>query len=161
MPDPSFPDQGLTVQAATYIFKSTATSTRRTYSTSERHFIQFCLSHKLISPKHPFLPAHESTLIHFVTHLSNTVCYGTIKVYLAAINNLHIEFGCPLDLSAMPVLHKTLRGSNFPMALQRRLATRSPLWFSIESILSYNHFSLPTLTLLCYGLHLPLHFWAF
>ena len=110
MPDPSFPDQGLTVQAATYIFKSIATSTRRTYSTGERHFIQFCLSHKLISPQHPFLPAHESTLIHFVTHLSNTVSYGTIKVYLAAINNLHIEFGCPLDLSAMPVLHKTLRG---------------------------------------------------
>ena len=90
--DPSFPDQGLTVQAATYIFKSIATSTRRTYSTTERHFIQFCLSHKLISPQHPFLPAHESTLIHFVTHLSNTVSYGTIKVYLAAINNLHIEF---------------------------------------------------------------------
>ena len=52
-------------------------------------------------------------------------------------------------------------GSNFPMAPQRRLATRSPLRFSIESILSCNHFSLPMLTLLCYGLHLPLHFLAF
>ena len=139
MPDPSFPDQSLTVQAATYIFKSIATSTRLTYSTGERHFIQFCLSHKLISPQHPFLPAHESTLIHFVTHLSNTVSYGTIKVYLAAINNLHIEFGCPLDLSAMPVLHKTLRGIKLShgTAKKARYPITSSVLHRIHSKLQY------------------------
>ncbi|CAH3161837.1 unnamed protein product, partial [Porites lobata] len=93
--NPSFPDESLTMQAAHYIFQSIASSTRRTYSSGERHFIRFCLFHKLISPQTPFLPTSESTLIHFVTHLSNTVSYGTIKVYLAAVKNLHVEFGCP------------------------------------------------------------------
>lgn len=46
----------------------------------------------------PFLPTRESILIHFVTHLANSLSYGTIKVYLTAVKNLHIEFDCPLDL---------------------------------------------------------------
>ena len=89
-------DKSLTMQAAHYIFLSIATSTRRTYSSGERHFMRFCPFNNLISSENPFLPARESTLIHFVTHLANSLSYGTIKFYLAAVNNLHIEFGCPL-----------------------------------------------------------------
>ena len=129
MPDPTFPDQSLTAQAAHYIFNSIATSTRRTYSSGERHFIRFCLFHKLISPQNPFLPANESTLIHFITHLSNTVSYSTIKVYLAAVKNLHGEFGCTLDLTSMPLLYKTLRGIKSHLGLSKRV--RYPITISI------------------------------
>ena len=117
------------MQAAHYIFQSIASSTRRTYSSGERHFIRFCLFHKLISPQTPFLPTHKSTLIHFVTHSSNTVSYGTIKVYLAAVKNLHIEFGCPLDFSSMPFLHKTLRGIKSSLGIAKR--ARFPITISI------------------------------
>ena len=72
--------------------------------------IRFCLHHGLVSPETPLLPSNEATLIHFATHLSNTVSYGTIKVYLAAVKNLHTEFGFPLDFTSMPLLYKTLRG---------------------------------------------------
>ena len=129
MPDPPFPDTRLTKQAAQYIFQSITTSTRRTYSSGERQFIRFCLFHKLISPHNPFLPAHESTLIHFVTHLSNSVSYGTIKVYLAAVRNLHVEFGCPLDLTSMPLLYKTLRGIKSTLGLTKRV--RYPITISV------------------------------
>ena len=77
---------------------------------------------------------------------------------MAALNNLHIELGCPLDLLAMQVLHKTLRGIKLSHGSARKLATRSRHRFPIASILSYNPFTLPMLTLLCYGLHLASHY---
>ena len=92
------------MQAAQYIYQSITTSTRQTYSSRGHQFICFCLFHKLISLQNPFQPAHESTLIHFVTHLCNTITYGTIKFYLAAVRNLHLDFGCPrIRIHAFPL----------------------------------------------------------
>lgn len=119
------------MQAANFIFKSIAASTRRTYSSGERQFIRFCLLHKLVYSQNPLLPTNESILIHFVTHLSNTVSYGTIKVYLAAVNNLHAEFGCPLDFTAMPLLYKTLRGIKSSLGIKQR--ARYPITVSVLS----------------------------
>lgn len=95
-------------------------TTRRTYSSGERQFIRFCLHHSLVSPDTPLLPSSETTLVHFATHLSNTVSYGTIKVYLAAVKNLHTEFGFPLDLTSMPLLYKTLRGMKCSQGVSKR-----------------------------------------
>ena len=67
--------------------------------------MQFFLFNNLISSENPFLPAQESTLNHFVTlHLANSLSYGTIKIYLAAVKNLHIEFVCLQDLPSMSLL---------------------------------------------------------
>ena len=123
------------MQAASFIFQSIATSTRRTYSSGERQFIRFCLLHKLISPQSPLLPTTESILIHFVTHLSNTVSYGTIKVYLAAIKNLHTEFGCPLAFSSMYLLYKTLRGIKTCLGVAKR--ARYPVTVSVLHSIYY------------------------
>ena len=73
--------------------------------------MQFCLFNNLFSSENPFLPAQESTLNHFITHLANSLSYGTIKVYPAAVKNLHIEFGCLQDLPSKSLLFtcKTLR----------------------------------------------------
>ena len=96
-------------------------TTRRTYSSGERQFIRFCLHHGLVSPETPLLPSNAATLIHFATHLSNTVSYGTIKVYLAAVKNLHTEFGFPLDFTSMLLLHKTLRGMKCLQSVPKRM----------------------------------------
>lgn len=77
------------------------------YLNSSHLLIRF---NNLISSENPFLPAREYTLIHFVTHLANWLSYGTINVYLAVVNNLYIEFGCPLELLSMSLLFKTLCG---------------------------------------------------
>lgn len=129
MPDPSFPDQGLSLQAASFIYHSIAPTTRRTYSSGERQFIRFCLHHGLVSPHTPLLPSSEATLIHFVTHLSNTVSHATIKVYLAAVKNLHIEFGCQLDFTSMPLLYKTLRGIKCSQTVSKR--ARYPITITV------------------------------
>ena len=68
--------------------------------------------HGLVSPNTPLLPSSEAALIHFTTHLSNTVSYGTIKFYLAAVKNLHTEFGFPLDFSSKFDPHTHLSSSD-------------------------------------------------
>ena len=70
--------------------------------------MRFCLFNKLISAENLFLPVWESTLIHSFTHLSNSLSYGTIKVYLSAVKKLDTEFGCLQDLPSMSLLFKTL-----------------------------------------------------
>ena len=111
-------DKSLTMQAAHHIFQSIATSTRRTYSSAERHFMRFCLFNNLISSENPFLLARESPLIHFVTHLANWLSHGTISVYLAAVNNLYIEF----ELSSMSLLFKTLCGIKRSLGISGAIA---------------------------------------
>lgn len=70
----------------------------------------------------PLFTCPESTLIHFVTHLANSLSYGTIKVYLATVNKLHIEFGCPLELSSMSLLFKTLCGIKRSLGISGAIA---------------------------------------
>ena len=65
-----------------------AASTRRTYQAGTAAFTRFCHKHGI-----PPLPASELTLRYFCTHLSKSVSYQTIKVYLAAIRLLHLEHG--------------------------------------------------------------------
>ena len=80
----------------------------------------FCLFSNLISAENLFLPVWESTLIHFFTHLSNSLSYGTIKVYLAAVKNLHIEFHCLQDLPSTSLLFKTLRDIKSSFGISKR-----------------------------------------
>ena len=46
--------------------------------------------------------------------------FPTIKVYLAAIQNLHVELNCNRDFSAMPRLQNTLRSIKRTLGLARR-----------------------------------------
>lgn len=74
-------------------------------------------------------PSQEVTLIYFVSHLAEY----TIKVYLAAIQNLHVEFNCNLNFADMPRLQNTLRGIKRTLGLSRR--NRLPITlFILESI---------------------------
>ena len=82
-----------------------------------------------MSPGNPLLPAREATLIHFVTPRSSSVSHGTIRVYLAAVKNLHVEFGYSLDFTSMPLLYKTLRGIRTSLGTPKR--TSLPITISI------------------------------
>lgn len=82
-----------------------------------------------MSSGYALLPARETTLIYFVTHLSSSVSHGTIRVYLAAVKNLHVEFGYSLDFTSMPLLYKTLRG--IKASLDTPMRTRLPITISI------------------------------
>ena len=82
------------------MFHGLAKSTRKTYSASQRQFLEFCYWSKLIHDNGSPLPASEQTLMLFTAHLSRTIKASSIKVYLSGVGSLHIEHGFnnPLEL---------------------------------------------------------------
>ena len=56
------------------------------------------------------LRASEGTLIYFASYLARTVQHSTIKLYLAAVRNLHISCGHGDPLVGKLLLKKVLRG---------------------------------------------------
>ena len=65
---------------------------------------------KLISSEGDILPASEGTLIYFSSYLARKVKHSTIKLYLAAVRNLHISCGYGDPLLGKLLLKKVLRG---------------------------------------------------
>ena len=66
--------------------------------------------HGLVDPSNPLLPASEITLMYFASHLTNTVSYETVKLYVVAVQDLHWELNFPLKLIEMHRLQKVLTG---------------------------------------------------
>lgn len=72
-----------------------APTTRSTYLSSQKRFIEFCTLLGKLGPDGSPCPADEWTLCLFVTHLAQSVQHSTIKVCLLAVCALHIEQGFP------------------------------------------------------------------
>ena len=94
----------------TYASWGLSKTTNRAYSSGEKRFLQFCLMNRLLGPEGDVLPASEGTLIYFASYLARTVRHSTIKLYLAAVRNLHITAGHGDPLKGKLLLHKVLRG---------------------------------------------------
>ena len=65
---------------------------------------------RLTTPTGDILPASEGTLVYFASFLARTVRQSTIKIYLAAVRNLHIVSGYEDPLQGRLLLRKILRG---------------------------------------------------
>ena len=65
---------------------------------------------RLLGPDRDVLPASEGTLVYFASYLARTVRHSTIKLYLAAVRNLHITEGFNDPLKGKLLLRKVLRG---------------------------------------------------
>ena len=64
---------------------------------------------RLLGPDGDVLPASEGTLVDFASYLARTVRHSTIKLYLAAVRNLHITAGFNDPLKGRLLLRKVLR----------------------------------------------------
>ena len=64
---------------------------------------------RIFSSDGDVLPASEGTLIYFASYLARTVRHSTIKLYLAAVRNLHVTAGYPDPLKGKLLLRKVLR----------------------------------------------------
>jgi hypothetical protein len=65
------------------------TNTKRTYSSAQKRYLDFCLKFKLIS-----MPVTEDTLLLYVSFLFEQGLSGsTIRVYLSAVRSLHVLAG--------------------------------------------------------------------
>ena len=66
-----------------YLSLSIAASTRKTYSSGEKRFLDFCTLHS--THKSTLIPTDEETLIQYVAYLAKTIKHSPIKGYLAAV----------------------------------------------------------------------------
>lgn len=87
-----------------------ASTTRSTYASGQRRFLDFCRQLGRLGPDGSPCPVDERTLCLFATHLAQSVQYATIKVYLSAVRALHIEQGFPDPLVDCLRLQRVLRG---------------------------------------------------
>ena len=145
---PALADDPLRDEVLTYAHWALSWNTNRTYNSGEKRFIQFCLMNRLLSPSGDILPASEGTLIYFASYLARTVRHSTIKLYLAAVRNLHIRSGFSDPVVNRPLLKKVVRGilryQGSPRTLRQPVTPRVLLSIRpvLESQLSPRDFSM-------------------
>eukprot|EP00854_Cymbomonas_tetramitiformis_P004192 gene4192-biopygen4129 len=92
---------------AHYTVIAVAVNTRSAYETGGKQFCRFAVWYGL----RPVFPASEHSLELWATFLARSVKYSTIKAYLSAVRNLHLDLGFTLpEFEEMPHLRRTLRG---------------------------------------------------
>ena len=93
-----------------YLQHSLATSTRTTYNSATHSFNTFALTYNCLHPNGSPLPASENTLMLFATFLTHKLKPQSIKVYLLAVRNLHLEHGLPDPTADALNLRRLMRG---------------------------------------------------
>ena len=83
-------------------------STRKVIASEQCHFLDFCAQYNSLSPSGSALPTSEDLLIRF--HLTDSLQHSSIKVYLSAIQSLHVVEGLPSPLVGCLQLQHELRG---------------------------------------------------
>ena len=91
-----------------YLGLSIAASTKQTYSSAEKRFLEFCLLYR--PPSGKFMPVDENTLVQYTAYLARPIKYSSIKSYLAAVRHLHILNGYDLDFKKYPRLQLICKG---------------------------------------------------
>lgn len=97
-----------------------APNSRSSYSSGTNAFIHFCTLYHRFTPHGSILPASEETLLLFTSYLSQKVRPSTIKVYLAAVRNLHVEAGLPNPVENSTLLPRLLRGIKRIYGVEKR-----------------------------------------
>ena len=113
-------------------------STRRTYSAGERRYLGFCAVCKC-DP----LPASDFMLSAFAAHIAGRVKPGTVRVYLAAVRNLHLDLGLPdptADAALLPRVTKGISRAGLPGVSRRRLPITAVVLRQLVHVLLGSHF---------------------
>jgi hypothetical protein len=100
-------------QAQQLVIQGIRLNTRRTYSSAQKCFIQFCNQQNL-----PVIPTTEQVLLWFIAFLnSKRIAASSMHVYLAAVRSMHVMAGCPPPPSSAPRVKLALKAvleSNAP-----------------------------------------------
>src|SRR5688572_9813625 len=83
-----------------------AESTRSSYTSQQRNFVQFCKDHRVEN----LIPTSEDLLCLWSAHLAKSIKHRSIKVYLSGIRSLHVDLGYSNPLFERPRLERILRG---------------------------------------------------
>ena len=74
-----------------FLAEGIAPTTRTAYASRQKRFVDFCWQTRRLAPHNSPCPADKWTLCLFVTHLAASGQPFAIKVYLSAVQDLHIE----------------------------------------------------------------------
>ena len=100
-----------------------APSSRRTYSSSERAYFDFC-DQRGVCP----LPATDVVLSYYAAHLTHSLQPSSVRVYISAIKNLHHELGMQFPSGPTTLLSRVMKGlSRLPEVSRTRLPITVPL----------------------------------
>ena len=82
------------VKAAQLISLGISPSTAKVYDAGKKAYLKFCARFNFTP-----IPAQEEVLILFVTELSQTLVYNSVRTYLAGVRHLHVvnSAGNPLQ----------------------------------------------------------------
>ena len=126
-------------------------STRKVIASSQCRFLDFCAQDNSLSPSESALSASEDLLIRFCSHLTDTLHHSSIKVYLSAIQSLHVVEGLPSPLAGCLQLQCELRGIKCYQGSNKH--QRQPITIELmHNILQPLHFSDYNHRLQCFGL---------
>ena len=91
-----------------YMDLSIAASTKQTYTSGEKRFLDFLALYRPATANS--LPVNEETLIQYAAFLARSVKFSSIKNYLAAVRHIHLKRGFRLDLKNFHRLQLVCRG---------------------------------------------------
>ena len=133
----------MTDYTTSLLYYGLAKSTRKTYSASQRRFLEFCYWAGHIHENGSPLPANEQTLMMFAAHLSQTIKASSIKVYLSGVRSLHIEQGFKNPLDNCFRLERVLRGIKRRQGAgtRQRLPITIAILRKLYSILNLNDYT--------------------
>lgn len=125
-----------------FLMEGLAPSTRRSYSTGQKRFIEFCSLMGKVNKYGSPCPAEEWTLCLFATYLASTLKHSSIKVYLSAVRALHVEWGFPDPLLNCLRLQRVVRGIKRMQGtgVAARLPVTKEIMLLIYNSLDLHHF---------------------
>ncbi len=94
----------------TLLLHAIADTTRATYNSGTQAFLYFTSHYQRLHPGCSPIPASEETLMLFATYLTCRLKPASIKVYLYAVRNFHVENGLPNPLENCLQLQRLMRG---------------------------------------------------
>jgi hypothetical protein len=99
-------------RAAFYLWHGLASSTRKTYSTGQKSFIDFIRLHPgLLDEPGKYLPATDRSIVEWVCSLGDRGLQPkTIKGYLSAVRSLHVDEGLPFTACESETVRRVIRG---------------------------------------------------
>ena len=99
-------------RAAFYLWHGLASSTRKTYSSGQRSYIDFVrVRPPLLHAPGQYLPATNQGILEWVTSLGDRALLPkTIKSYISSVRSLHVDAGLPFECCESPTVQRLVRG---------------------------------------------------
>ncbi|GLB45363.1 putative transposition, RNA-mediated [Lyophyllum shimeji] len=95
-------------RVAFYLWYGLASSTRRTYSTGQKSFLNFAVLNGFAAPH--AIPATQPAIMEWVCSLAGRVEPKTIKAYLSHVRSLHVDNDLPFAVTEASVVQRLIRG---------------------------------------------------